>query len=328
MIGQDGGQSIDLGERTLVVFADTLLLPTDAAADGALEHRARAPEYAAELGERSVFLANCAAIVDGTDLREGLRELSFLSGDDGFPVEILTPTEGEHAARLRFWPAHGVRSGADVYLFYLGIETLVPRDMWGFRNVGVGLARLHPETGRGERIGGDGGWCLWAPRSDDFHFGVSVLREDGSAYVFGSTRHDHDVTALVGRVPVGELADVGAYEFYDPTRRAWLSDPARAGSLGPSGSDYSVSFNAYLGKYLMVYVDAFAKELAVRVADRPEGPYSEPEVAGRLPHAPASELIYLGFEHPGSARDDGRRILVSYCEPRFELCSLVEICFR
>ena len=78
----------------------------------------------------------------------------------------------------------------------------------------------------------------------------------------------------------------------------------------------------------MVYVEPFGMRLALRVADRIEGPYSEPEVVGRLRHAPATELIYLGFEHPRYAREDGRRVLVSYCEPRFELCSLVEVCFR
>ncbi|MDX6402443.1 MAG: hypothetical protein QOF27_3049 [Gaiellaceae bacterium] len=325
MIGQDGGQSIDLGEETLVVFADTLLMPTGVS--GTPEHRAALPQHAADYGDRSVFLANCAALMDERDLRSGLRRLRFFSSADGFPVEILATTEAEQAARLRLWPAHGIRSGANVYLYYLGIETIAP-DLWGFRNVGVGLARLDPETGSCERIRVDGDWCLWPPRSDDFHFGVQVLQQDGYAYVFGSTRDGLDVTSLVGRVPFEEIADRGAYEFYNPSAECWLSDPHRAGSLGPCGSDYSVSFNPYLGKYLMIYVDAFSKELAIRLADRLEGPYSPPETVGRLPHSPASTLIYLGFEHPKFARDDGRRVFVSYCEPRFEMSSLLEVSFR
>ncbi len=327
MVGQDGGQSIDLGDQALVVFSDTLLLPTDAS-DQVSDRHKTAPPYADDVAERGVFLANCAALVDGADLREGLRRLRFFTDDDEFPVEILAPTEDETAAGLRFWPAHGVASGGGVYLYYLGIETLTPRDVWDFRNVGVGLARLDPETGRCERIRVDGDWCLWRPRSDDFHFGVQAVRHDGQAYVFGSTRHGLDVSALLGRVPLEEIADPGAYEFYDPGRDAWLADSGLAGSLGPCGSDFSVSFNAYLGRWLMVYVDAFSKQLALRLADRIEGPYSEPEIVGRLPHAPASDLVYLGFEHPKFARDDGRRVLVSYCEPRFEMCSLLEVSFQ
>ena len=235
MIGQDGGQSIDLGDRTLMVFADTLLMPRDA--DAAPEHQwEELPEYAADFGERSVFLANCAAILDGADLRAGLRELRFFSDAAGFPIEILEPTEEEHAAYTRFWPAHGIRTDDGVFLYYLGIETLDPRDPWGFRNVGVGLARLDPETGKSERIRRDGEWRLWAPRSDDFHFGVQVLAEDGHAHVFGSARDDLDVTALLARVAVADIAEPDAYRFYDPERDAWTSDVAAAGSLGPVGA--------------------------------------------------------------------------------------------
>jgi hypothetical protein len=326
MVGQDGGQSIDLGAQTLLVFSDTLVLSTGASAPEPDQH-ADAPEYGVDLGERGVFRANCAAIMDGADVRDGLRGARFLCGEDGFPFAIVPATAQEHAARLRFWPAHGLRAGEHVYLYYLGIEALSRRDPWGFRNVGVGLARLDPATGRCERIRLDGDWRFWQPHADDFHFGVQVLDHGDHVYVFGSSRDALDVTALLGRVPAAEIATPGAYEFYDPRTDSWHSDFRRAGSLGPCGSDYSVSLNRHLGKYLMVYVDAFTKELAVRLADRPEGPYSAPELGGRLPHSPESDLIYLGFEHPKFARDAGERVVVSYCEPRFAMSSLLEVCF-
>jgi len=324
MVGQDGGQSIDLGDRALLVFSDTLLMSTGRV-DGELPP---AVAESVDLAGLGVFRANCAALMDGDDMRAGLEALRFFSGDDGFPAEILPATERERAARLRFWPAHGIRVGADVYVYYVGIETLAPRDPWGFRNAGVGLARVDTSTGRSDRIRADGEWRLWSAGSRDLHFGVQVIEHERHAYVFGSVRHGFDVTAIVARVPIDAIADRDAYEYYDPARERWLPDLARAGSLGPCGSDYSVSFNRYLGRYLMVYVDAFSKRLAVRLAERPEGPYSEVEAVGRLPHAPASDLIYLGFEHPRFARDGGQRVLVSYCEPRFEMSSLLEVRFR
>ena len=327
LIGQDGGQSIDLGDRTLLVFSDTLILPTSEAASEARPPTEATPRFGAAIHAPTVFRANCAAVIEGDDLRTGLAGLRFLSGRDGLPSEIIRPTDGERRRRLRFWPAHGVASGPRVYLFYLGIETLVPEDPLGFRNVGVGLARLDPASGACERIRIDGEWCLWPPRSDDFHFGVQVLEHDGHLYVFGSTRHGLEVDALVGRVAREEVGDRDAYEFYDPSAGRWHCDPAAAGGLGPCGSDYSVSFNPHLGRFLMLYVDAFAKTLAFRLADRVEGPYGPPTVVGRLRHAPASTLVYLAFEHSKFSRDGGRRVLVSYCEPRFELSSLVEVTF-
>jgi hypothetical protein len=294
MVGQDGGQSIDLGDRTLVVFSDTLLLEAES--------------------EQRLFLANCAALADGNDLREGLARLTYLADGHGFPIEIVPATEEEREARLRFWPVHGLADGDAVHVFYLGIERLSTRSVWDFRNVGVGIARVDPSDGSSERLRRDGDWRLWPVRGDDLHFGVQVLVDDGHAYVFGSRRDELAVRAFVARAPVDRIADPDAYDYSE--------------DLGPCGSDYSVSANEYLGKYLMVYVDSFSKSLAVRVADTVAGPYSEPEIVGRLPHAPSSDLVYLAFEHPKFARDGGRRVLVSYCEPRFRMCSLLELCLR
>jgi hypothetical protein len=308
LVGQDGGQSIDVGGRTLLVFSDTLLV-------------------AADTDER-LFLANSAATTDAGDLREGLGRLTYLSDEDGFPVEIVPATERERAARLRFWPVHGVADGDAVWLFYLGIQTLSSQSVWDFRNVGVGVARVDPVNGRSERVLRDGDWRLWPARGDDFHFGVQVLVEDGHAYVFGSRRDELRIAALLGRAPVDRIAEPNAYEYFDGASGRWGPTPPSDGGLGPCGSDYSVSANEYLGRYLMVYVDSFSKTLAVRVADRIEGPYSPPELVGRLPHAPSSDLVYLAFEHPQFASDGGRRIVVSYCEPRFRMCSLLELCLR
>lgn len=326
LVGQDGGQSIDLGERTLVVFSDTLLLATGHVDASAGELPATAAD-SVDLAGHGVFRANCAALLDGDDLRAGLAAPAYFRDADGLPAEILVPSEREHAARLRFWPAHGIRTGDEVHLFYLGVETLRPRDVWGFRNAGVGLARLDPASGRCRRLRVDGDWRFWPAGASDLHFGVQTLAHGEHVYVFGSTRRELDVRAIVARVPLASIADRDAYEFYDPARERWRPGLASAGGLGPCASDYSVSFNPYLGRYLMTYADPFTKRLAIRVAERPEGPYSEPEHAGRLPHAPASELVYLGLEHPRFAREGGRRVLVSYCEPRFELSSLLELRF-
>lgn len=320
MIGQDGGQSIDLGDRTLIVYSDTLLMATG----GEAPPHEQAPEPVAA-DERCFFVANCAALLDGRDLTAGLAALEFLCSDDGFPREIVPATERERAARLRLWPEHGVRVGDEVLLFYLGVTGLGTNDQWAFRNTGVGLARLDPVSWACSRVEVDGDWRLWPAGAEDLHFGVQVLVEDDVACVFGSVRDGFDVHAFVARVALGELADPRAYEYYEPGGRRWVRERTAAASLGPAGADFSVSRNEHLGGYMMVYNDAFTKRLALRFAERPEGPYSAPVNAGRLPHAPESELVYLALEHPQFARDAGRRVLVTYCEPHFRMPSLLEV---
>ncbi len=312
MVGQDGGQSIDLGGATLFVFSDTLVVPLTALA-------ADPP---------CVFLANAAATGVGRGLREALEGLRYFCGDDGLPREILPAAEQERAAGLRFWPEHGVLVDGTVWLYYLGVQATDPSDIWGFRNLGAGLALLDPGSGTAEPLRPRGDWRLWRPTSDDLHFGVQVVRRDDELYVFGSQRRGVDVWGFVGRVPVGDVAEPAAYTYLRPGEGRWVAGLEHAGSLGPCASEYSVAFNAHLGRYLMVYVDAFTKELMLRSADDLAGPYSTPASLGRVPHMPSSELVYLGFQHPGFARDGGRRVYVSYCQPSFVPASLCELCFR
>jgi len=47
-----------------------------------------------------------------------------------------------------------------------------------------------------------------------------------------------------------------------------------------------------------------------------------------VPHRPASEVVYIGFEHARFQEDGGRVIYASYCQPRFSANSLVKLSLR
>jgi hypothetical protein len=324
MAGQDGGQSIDLGASSLFVFSDTLLTvrPRSAGPDAGFV------SLAVTSGKPCLFLANCAAVSDGKDIDSGLDQMRYLSGADGFPIEILVPSAKERAANLRFWPGHGLLINSTVYLYYVGVEIMDPADAWAFRPLGSGLAAFDPATGRVERIHREGDWCLWPSRSDDLHFGVQVIRRGEEVYVFGSQRNGLDHHGIVGRVPADRISDPKAYVFLPAVGADWVREEKDARSLGPCASDYSVAYNRHLGAYLMCYVDGLTKQLMIRVADDLCGPYSVPQAVGRLPHHPSSELIFLGFQHPQFARDGDQRLYVTYCQPSFAMPSVVELRLR
>ena len=323
MIGQDGGQSIDLGEQTLFVFSDSLLAPA-----GRMPERAAQPiPFHIDPDVPTLFLANCAGITSGQDLRKSLARLSYLCDEDGYPKEILVTTPEERAGNIRFWPEHGIFVDGRIFLYYLGIQTLDPESIWGFKNLGVGLAVLDPKTGVSHRVLRDGDWRLWQIAADDFHFGVQVVRHDEYLFVFGSVRKGYKVHGILSRVPVSSVSDLSAYTYKDDLDN-WVSDLTLAGSIGPTGPEYSVSFNRYLKKYLLVYVDPYHKDLFIRFADQVNGPYSSPVKIGRLPHHPESELIYMGFEHPKFSLEDGKRVYITYCQPFFSSNEIVELCFQ
>jgi len=324
LIGQDGCQSIDLGDRTLFIFSDTLLLPLRAA-PGATSHSA---PFQLKGPGPTIFLANCAALTQGTDTRASLLGMQYYQDQDGFPVEILSPGPQEQADKLRFWPAHGIYVSGRVYLYYLGIQTVEESSIWAFKNLGAGLAIMDPQTGECQRVCRGAEWLLWTRPEDDFHFGVQVLEDAGFTYVFGSVRRGLDIDALLARVPTKQISDPTCYTYYQPERETWIPDLDQAGSLGPCGNDYSVSYNPYLGQYLMVFVNSYTKELKLRLAKHIEGPYSPAINLGRIPHRRESELIYLALEHPKFACQNGQKVYISYCQPYFTLASLVEVCFQ
>ncbi len=227
---------------------------------------------------------------------------------------------------MRLWPAHGLASGGRVYLFYLGIEFTNPSSDWGFRNLGAGLAALDPATGEAVRVRRHGDWCLWRAHGDDFHFGVQVLREGDLAYVYSSLRHGYHSEAGVARVPVERIGEPAAYAFL-AADGSWTPRHAEAASLGPASNDYSVSWNAHLGRYLMTFVDPYAKVLNLRTAPHPWGPWGAPQPVAALPHRPGSELIFLGFEHPRFAADGGRTVFVTYCQPHFVQNTVLALTF-
>jgi hypothetical protein len=325
MVGQDGGQSIDLGAQTMFVYSDTLIAPIYGPNNSG-DHPAAISSSPDRAG---IFRANCAGITaSGADLRDSLQKIQYFLGEDGYPKEILAATPEEQAIGIRFWPEHGVLLDGKVYLYYLGIQTIDPASIWGFRNLGVGLAILNLASGECQRILRGGEWRLWSLDVDDFHFGVQVIRKGDHLIVFGSLRRGFDTEGIIGRVHVSQIEDPSAYKFRRTATARWVKSMNLAGGIGPTGPEYSVSYNPFLGKYLMVFTETYKKNLMLRTADVMEGPYSPPMMIGRLPHRAGSELLYFGFEHPRFAAEDGRRVFITYCQPTFSLNEIVELCFQ
>lgn len=315
LLGQDGGQSIDLGEDTLFVFSDTLVT---------LQGQRGRP---AEITRNSAhFLGNCAAVARESSLEGAMRSLRYFEDDGGFPREIVAPSALERMAGHRFWPQHGIALGDQVYLFYLGIHQFDARSTWGFRPTGSGLARLDPQSGTSERITIDGDWRFWND-AGNLRMGTQVLRDGETLYVFGSVLVEGFAQALLARVPVHEIENVSAYAYAGATEDSWHAGVRDAHPLTGCAQEYSVSYNAYLQAYLMCYAEGFGRELFLRAAPQPWGPYSEPVSAGKLPHREKAEVVALAFEHPRFARNDGKTIVISYCQPHFTQNSLVSVTF-
>jgi Domain of unknown function (DUF4185) len=314
-MGQDGGQSIDLGDRTLFVFSDSLF--------SLVPGRPRETLTA----ETGYFLGNCGALSPERSLTAALASLTYYTDAQGLPREIVAPTPVERLAGHRFWPQHGVAIGRHVYLYYLGLHQFDATSTWGFRPTGSGLARLDSATGGCERIATDANWCFWPVTADDIRLGTQVLCAGDVLYVFGTRRTPAGRHAILARVRAATIDDVSAYEYLSAATPAWSPRISDACTVVACANEVSVSFNNYLDSYLMVYVDDATKHLIVRIAKDPWGPYTDAVSAGRVPLRDMVNVVALAFEHPHFATHGGRTVVITYCQPNFTQNASVAVTF-
>ena len=108
IVGQDGGQSIEIPGGALFVFADTLLRHEGGSSNLNL------PLSVKNVRGKGFFIANCAAISCASDFQGAIGSLEYLTREDGFPKEIVAADAIENSFGIRFWPEHGICVGGKV----------------------------------------------------------------------------------------------------------------------------------------------------------------------------------------------------------------------
>jgi hypothetical protein len=166
--------------------------------------------------------------------------------------------------------------------------------------------------------------------------------EDGIRYLYAfGTPSGRAGSAYLSRVPEDAVTDLSKYEYWDGKRWVvgkpavaapvigdstrstglfgfvvdWANDPNVFGGYlggllgaktGGNVSELSVQYNEYLGKYVVLYGDG-RNNIQMRVADRPEGPWSDPIMLASSADYPG---LYAPMIHPWSGTgmlvdDDG-----------------------
>jgi len=96
----------------------------------------------------------------------------------------------------------------------------------------------------------------------------------------------------------------------------------------------TVHWNDYLDKYLAIHGVPGERTIALRTADRPEGPWSEARlyIVGESPPRGEMNRVQCALAHPEFAREGGRIEYITYRRQTGSLLvgetRLVEITFR
>lgn len=246
VLGADGVASVEVGETVYWFFGDTLR---------------RGPN-----GRRDVIHSTVATSSD-KDARDCV-ELTFKTSDGS--AEPLFPRLDETTA----WPDGVLPLDDGGIAFYMVKAYRQSPFQW---HVGaIGLGQVQAGTTEGVRV---------AERLWDEHSGFgsrvsgasSPVRVGDVVYVY---LHTDAGANYVARAPVDRLAEPEAYVYWDGSD--WTPDPAGARPMWPVEPDMlppdggvSVTFDERTGKWMALY-NRYLALVEVRLADAPQGPWSEP----------------------------------------------------
>ncbi len=314
-LGGDAAYSIALPytERSLWLFGDTFV-----GEPGAVDR------HGAHFIHNSIGISRC--------LPDGSWTIEYFWGSDegGQPRAFFQAAEeGRYV-----WPFDGFVHAGLLYVGLLEVEPAEPQGPLGlpFRAVGMYLARID------NYLEDPAEWRLLLTRvsaSASVLPASAMVSDDAFAYFYtfgreGSTRHPRGLVRLRLSELEADWEDLPAALEYLADSGGWRpgieGEDARL-LMEDDASEMSVRFHPRLGKWLAVYnfprlaedtdsspVEIPGRDVYLRVAARPAGPWSAPLVIHRIPEAAAAGesgvFCYAAKEHAQFATQE--RILVTY----------------
>jgi hypothetical protein len=303
-LGADAAYSIDLGnDRSLWLFGDTFVATSDAH----VRSEARMPR-------------NTLALQSGRDPVTADIGFFWRTGPDGAPASFF-PEQGERW----HWPGHGARLGeGGPLVLFLSVLRPTPGQGLGFASAGWRAVVIDAP---------DADPAGWAPRAVeipaapfDAIVGGAVVREGGWVTAL-ATRFEGTHTGYLARMREDDLMAGAAVPEWWAGARGWVGQAALDGLpeavLDDAGAECSLHFDAGLGRWIHVASRGFgATTIAVRIAERIEGPYSAAVDAFTPPESSGpSPFVYAAKAHPELAGPDGG-LVVTYATNSFDFGTL------
>ncbi|HEY4242925.1 MAG TPA: DUF4185 domain-containing protein [Kofleriaceae bacterium] len=291
-VGRDGGTGGGLGGKLLWTFGDTFF-------------SAQNPVDDSNVLSATGAWADPSAPLDVTQPVDA----------NGFPAQLVPYTDDELAANRAdatngwaLWPANVIDIGEPQAL--LVFQRIKRTDGSGFASQGVDVARIGVDDTIATRLTGD----LFAPPEQLY---LPQLADHGYVYAVAGIS-THDIGVALARAPIASATDRTAYQFYDGT--AWQPDIAKAAVVMERSVATSISYNAYLQRYLSVTCEALSSTVLLRTAPAIEGPWDDGvEIlagdTGILAPTADNSFNYICVEHPELASAGGKQIVMSYSRP-------------
>ncbi len=148
--------------------------------------------------------------------------------------------------------------------------------------------------------------------ANDPSFGSAAIVVDSTLYIYGRGHDNISKPIHIAKVVLAKALDLSAWQFYNDKER-WTANLEASGPVFNGNDIMSIWYNTYLGKFIAIYSKPLGRDVVLRTADKPEGPWSS-ELKIFKAKKPASEngWIYDALAHPEYSRADGRLNYLTY----------------
>lgn len=313
--GRDGAYSTRVGGVSVWVYGDTAL--TSPGADG------------------GNWRHNTLSWTHDLHAADGLTGFSDWADAIGAPIAFipLTADEIDYNARHHgdncqeppcnyeygHWPGTLLFDPQGGRVLYSYAKMLLGNTAWDFTFTGSGLA-VGPAMPGGPVVrpivapGSADPTLLFGPGGPAFTNASFLDTVDGVPYAYfydcsGGTGFSKPMH--VARVPVASVLDRSAWRFW-ASDGTWSPETTSMAVVFDGSDQLSVQWSPFLGRYLAVYVGVLSQDVWARVAERPEGPWSDPALLFVALPPVSGGLVYCGMTHLELERDGGRIEYVSY----------------
>jgi hypothetical protein len=305
--GRDGGGSALFQGYSVWLYGDTFIAKPNA--------------------EDQTLLSDSWSFTTDLNAQAGITGFQEKLDSAGAPTMILLLTPAEEAfnqahninncqaqpcgARWALWPGTMVMNPADgsALIFYM-VVSAQPGN-FNFQGIGNSVATWQNMQQPPQRptfnppIVADHPDLIFTQNEPGF--GSAAFISNGTLYAYGC---DYSSGCQLGKVDPSSAQDRSAWSFY-AGNKIWSAQIADAVSVFNDASILSISWNAYLQRYLAVYSPPFSQNVVMRTSVNPEGPWSS-EIVAFVAMQPASGNVYDALAHAEYDANGGQTIYVSY----------------
>ena len=307
--GTDLGIMFEHGDETMVMFGDTFgdCTPTDNAwrSNVMLTAESGTPTDGLEITGARPKATNgyATALVQGAHQPNGVGEVTVIP-----TAAISLPDPENTESQAMYMRVMSVRDWNAPGGWNTNYSALVKSDDDGntWKILTNSMRRVTNFTDWNDSV-------QFEPNADDppavdserwYGMQMSAFLEDGEYLYEYLTPSGRRGPATLARVPIGQVEDPSEYQWFKGGD-TWESEPNDSKEILPAPvEELSVSYNKNLGQYVALTSMA-SGVVSMRVAQAPEGPWSEPQTLVDRRMFPNA---YAPMIHPDSITSDGTHL--------------------